>query len=154
MEQRKQRSRRDDYRAFRTIGTRWADNDLYGHMNNVVHYALFDTAVNGWLIEQGVLDIHHGAEISLVVETGCRYFAEMGFPDVVTAGLRVARLGTSSVRYEIGLFRNDEEDASAEGFFIHVHVDKATRKPRPLGSTLRAALEGIAVRPAPEGTDT
>jgi acyl-CoA thioester hydrolase len=132
------------YRAFRTIQTRWMDNDPYGHMNNVVHYSLFDTAVNGWLIERAVLDIHHGDQIGLVVETGCRYFGEMAFPDVVTAGIRVARLGSSSVRYEVGLFRNDEETAAAEGFFVHVYVDRASRKPKPLHGALRAALEEIA----------
>jgi acyl-CoA thioester hydrolase len=137
-------SAREGYRAFRTIATRWMDNDAYGHMNNVVHYSLFDTAVNGWLIEQGVLDIHRGDQIGLVVETGCRYFAEMAFPDIVTAGIRVARLGRSSVRYEVGLFRNDEQNAAAEGFFIHVYVDSETRKPKPLGAKLRSALEGIA----------
>lgn len=137
-------SRRDDYRAFRTIHTRWMDNDIYGHMNNVVHYSLFDTAVNGWLIEQGVLDIAEGEQIGLVVETGCRYFAEMAFPDVITAGLRVGRLGSSSVRYEVGLFRNDAQEAAAEGFFVHVYVDRATRRPKPLEDRLRATLEAIA----------
>ncbi len=137
-------SKRADYRAFRTIQTRWLDNDIYGHMNNVVHYSLFDTAVNGWLIEQGVLDIAGGEQIGVVVETGCRYFSEMAFPDVVTAGLRVARLGTSSVRYEVGLFRNDDSQAAAEGFFIHVYVDRATRKPKPLDGALRTALGAIA----------
>ncbi|MBX9463517.1 MAG: acyl-CoA thioesterase [Aquamicrobium sp.] len=137
-------SSRGDYRAFRTIATRWMDNDLYGHMNNVVHYSLFDTAVNGWLIEQGVLDIHKGEQIGLVVETGCRYFSEMAFPDMVTAGIRVARLGSSSVRYEVGLFRNEEQTAAAEGFFIHVYVDRATRRPTQLDPGLRVALEGIA----------
>lgn len=132
------------YRAFRSIPTRWMDNDVYGHMNNVVHYSLFDTAVNGWLIEQGVLDFHGGDQIGLVVETGCRYFSEMAFPDVVTAGLRVARIGSSSVRYEVGLFRNDEENAAAEGFFVHVYVNRESRRPQPLGGPLRAALEGIA----------
>jgi len=136
-------SSRDDYRAFRIITTRWLDNDIYGHMNNVVHYSLFDTAVNGWLIGEGVLDIHGGDEIGLVVETGCRYFSEMAFPDTITAGIRVARLGSSSVRYEVGLFRNDETTAAAEGFFIHVYVDRSTRRPKPLGDALRGALEGI-----------
>jgi acyl-CoA thioester hydrolase len=120
------------------------DNDIYGHMNNVVHYSLFDTAVNGWLIEEGVLDIAGGDQIGLVVETGCRYFSEMAFPDVVSAGLRVARLGTSSVRYEVGLFRNDEAQAAAEGFFVHVYVDRQSRKPKPLNNRLRTALETIA----------
>ena len=138
-------SSRSSYRAFRAIQTRWMDNDVYGHMNNVVHYSLFDTAVNGWLVERGVLDIHAGGQIGLVVETGCRYFSELAFPDLVTAGLRVAKLGTSSVRYEIGLFRNDEQTAAAEGFFIHVYVDRQTRRPKPLNPALRAALETISV---------
>jgi acyl-CoA thioester hydrolase len=146
----KRRSRREAYKAFRTIPTRWMDNDVYGHMNNVVHYSLFDTAVNGWLIDEGVLDIHRGEQIGLVVETGCRYFAEMAFPDVVTAGLRVARLGRSSVRYEIGLFRNDEQEAAAEGVFVHVYVDAATRRPAALNPALRASLESIAVDPSRE----
>ncbi len=128
---------------YRTIPTRWMDNDVYGHMNNVVHYSLFDTAVNGWLIEQGVLDLHKGEQIGLVVETGCRYRGELAFPDLVTAGLRVARLGSSSVRYEVGLFRNDDDEAAAEGFFVHVYVDRETRRPKPLNAALRTALEGI-----------
>ncbi len=139
--------RRADYRAFTEITTRWSDNDLYGHMNNVVHYALFDTAVNRWLIDNGVLDIHGGAQIGLVVETGCRYHGEIAYPDVVTAGLRVSRIGTSSVRYELGLFRNDSDEAAAEGFFVHVYVDRETRKPSPLNAPLRAALEGVLVEP-------
>ena len=142
-------SSRDAYKAFRTITTRWSDNDVYGHMNNVVHYALFDTAVNGWLIEAGVLDIHHGDQVGLVVETGCRYFAEMAFPDVVTAGIRIAQLDTSAVTYEIGLFRNDEVAAAAEGRFVHVYVDKASRRPMPLNAPLRALLEtALADTPA------
>lgn len=145
MTQRPAASSRADYRAFQRLTTRWMDNDIYGHMNNVVHYSLFDTAVNGWLIEQGVLDIHRGEQIGLVVETGCRYFSEMAFPDIVTAGIRVARLGSSSVRYEVGLFRNDEEKAAAEGFFVHVYVEHESRRPQPLNPALRAALEGIAI---------
>ncbi len=137
-------SDRSAYRAFRTLTTRWMDNDIYGHLNNVVHYSLFDTAVNGWLIEHGVLDPSNGARIGLVVETGCRYFAEMAFPDVVSAGIRVARIGTSSVRFEVGLFRNDEPTAAAEGFFVHVYVDRATRRPLPLAEGFRAALATIA----------
>jgi acyl-CoA thioester hydrolase len=137
-------SPRSAYRTFRTITTRWMDNDIYGHMNNVVHYSLFDTAVNGWLIERGALDIHAGDQIGLVVETGCRYFSELAFPDVVTAGLRVAKLGGSSVRYEVGLFRNAEELAAAEGFFIHVYVDRQSRRPKPLNPRLRQVLEEIA----------
>lgn len=145
MTDRPQPSRRDAYRTFREITTRWMDNDPYGHMNNVVHYSLFDTAVNGWLIEKDVLDFNAGEQVGLVVETGCRYFAEMAFPDLVTAGIRVARLGSSSVRYEVGLFRNDDEVAAAEGHFIHVYVDRVTRKAMPLNEGLRAALETIAV---------
>lgn len=136
-------SRRADYRTFRTIHTRWMDNDIYGHMNNVVHYSLFDTAVNGWLIEAGLLDLKAGMEVGLVVETGCRYHAEMMFPDVITAGIRVARIGSSSVRYEVGLFRNDEDTASAEGFFIHVYVDRTTRRPKALSDTMRNRLGEI-----------
>jgi acyl-CoA thioester hydrolase len=138
-------SDRSAYKEFRTLTTRWMDNDPYGHMNNVVHYSLFDTAVNGWLIEAGVLDFLAGEQVGLVVETGCRYFSELAFPDRVTAGLRVAKLGASSVRYEIGLFRNDEPKAAAEGFFIHVYVDRSTRRPTPLGPALRSALERLAV---------
>lgn len=135
---------RDAYRVFRTIPTRWLDNDVYGHMNNSVHYMLFDTTVNCWLIKNSLLDIHGGDRIGLVVETGCRYFAEMGYPDTITSGLRVGKLGTSSVRYEIALFRNDDQRAAAEGFFIHVYVDRATRRPNPIGDRLRTALAQIA----------
>lgn len=138
-------SERSAYRAFRTLTTRWMDNDIYGHMNNVVHYSLFDAAVNGWLIENKVLDIHGGDQIGLVVETGCRYFGELAFPDVVTAGIRVAQIGSSSVRYEVGLFRNEEDVAAAEGFFVHVYVDRQTRRPKPLNPPLRAALDTISV---------
>lgn len=138
-------SSRDSYRTFQTIQTRWMDNDAYGHMNNVVHYSLFDTAVNAFLIQSGVLDIGKSQQIGMVVETGCRYFSEMAFPDVVTAGIRVAKLGSSSVRYEVGLFRNDEQQAAAEGFFVHVYVDRDSHKPMPLNAPLRAALEAIVV---------
>jgi acyl-CoA thioester hydrolase len=141
-------SSRSAYRVFRAITTRWADNDAYGHMNNVVHYALFDTAVNGWLIDNGLLDLRGGERIGMVVETGCRYFAEAGYPDAISAGIRVARLGTSSVRYEVGLFRNDDPTAFAEGFFVHVYVERATRRPQAMDATLRSALQGIAVETA------
>jgi acyl-CoA thioester hydrolase len=144
MSERPAPSKRDAYKVFRTIPTRWLDNDVYGHMNNSVHYTLFDTTVNCWLIENGLLDIHGGDRIGLVVETGCRYFAEMGYPDTITSGLRVGKLGTSSVRYEIALFRNDDQRAAAEGFFIHVYVDRATRRPNPIGDRLRTALAQIA----------
>jgi len=131
---------RADFAAFRALPTRWADNDVYGHVNNVVHYALFDTAVNGWLIEAGLLDVRDGETVGLVVETGCNYFAEMAFPDMIHAGIRVTRIGTSSVVYEVGLFRNDEEAASAQGRFVHVYVDRRNRKPRPLDERWRDKL--------------
>ena len=136
---------RSSYRTFRILPTRWSDNDVYGHMNNVVHYGLFDTAINGFLIENGALDISHGTELFYVAETGCRYHCEMRFPDAVTAGIRVGRLGRSSVRYEIGLFRNEDDLAAAEGFFVHVNVDRSTRRPSPLGASLRGLLESLAV---------
>ncbi|MBF9034945.1 acyl-CoA thioesterase [Rhodobacterales bacterium HKCCE2091] len=137
------RGRRSHYRVFRQLGTRWMDNDMYGHVNNVVHYSLFDTAVNGWLIEQGLLDPRRSETFGLVVETGCRYFAEIAFPDPVTAGLRVAKLGNSSVRFEVGLFARDEDLAAAEGHFIHVYVDRDTRRPVMIDDRRRAAFEGI-----------
>lgn len=137
---------RSHYRVFRPIQTRWSDNDAYGHVNNVVHYSWFDTAVNGWLVEQGLLDIHAGAIIGLVVETGCRYAASLAFPQAVEAGLAVGRLGGSSVTYEIGLFAAGAAEAAAEGFFTHVHVDRASRRPVPLPPDWRAALESL--RPA------
>ncbi|MCZ8195299.1 MAG: acyl-CoA thioesterase [Brevundimonas sp.] len=138
------RARRTDYRVFETLDTRWGDNDVYGHVNNVVCYALFDTAVNRLLIEAGVLDIFAGPVIGLAVETGCRFHASLAFPDRVTAGVRVARVGNSSVRYEIGLFREDEAEAAAEGLFVHVYVDRASRRPTPLPAPLRAVVEGWA----------
>ena len=136
---------RADYRFFRTLQTRWADNDMYGHMNNVVHYALFDTAINGWLVEAGLLDPSGGETVGLVVETGCRYFREMAFPDVVTAGIGVTRIGNSSVTYQIALFRGADEEAAAQGHFTHVYVDRASRRPRPLPEKWRRALKEIAL---------
>jgi len=133
------------YRRFVPITTRWADNDVYGHVNNVVYYAFFDTAVNSVLIAEGALDIAKSAVIGLVVETGCRYYRSMAFPDRVTAGIRVAHLGTSSVRYEVGLFREDEEEAAAQGHFVHVYVDRATQRPVPLPEDLRRVLGPLAV---------
>jgi acyl-CoA thioester hydrolase len=136
---------RSDYRHFQTIPTRWIDNDVYGHVNNVVYYQYFDTVVNQYLIEQGALDIEKSPVIGLVVETHCNYFASVTFPDIVHAGLRVARLGSTSVRYEIGLFRNDDQEAAAQGHFVHVYVDRATRRPATLPETLRQALAGLVV---------
>lgn len=136
---------RADYAAFRSITTRWADNDIYGHVNNVVYYGWFDTAVNAHLIDAGVLDIHGGGVIGLVVETGCRYARPLAFPQVIEAGIRAAHIGTSSVRYEVGLFAEGEGEAAAEGFFIHVYVDRETRRPVPLPADLRAVLQAISV---------
>ncbi|HEX4986727.1 MAG TPA: thioesterase family protein [Burkholderiales bacterium] len=134
---------RADYRHFQRIPTRWADNDVYGHVNNVVYYSYFDTVVNQYLIEQGTLDIEASTVIGLVVETQCQYFSPLVFPDTVHAGLRVAKLGNSSVRYEIGLFRNDDDTACAQGHFIHVYVDRASRRSVALPAPLRSALEKL-----------
>lgn len=128
------------YRYFVVIPTRWMDNDVYGHVNNVQYYSFFDTAVNGYLIERGVLHPQTSDVIGLVVETRCNYFESLSFPDRVGAGLRVARIGTSSVRYEIGLFREDSLQAAAQGHFIHVYVNRETRRPVPLPATLKRAL--------------
>jgi len=140
---------RNAYRHFQSIPTRWMDNDVYGHVNNVVYYSYFDTVVNQYLIEQHALSIENSKVIGLVVETQCQYFASITFPDVVHAGLRVAKLGNSSVRYEIGLFRNDEQAASAQGYFIHVYVDRATRRAISLPADMRAALERISTQTKP-----
>lgn len=134
---------RADYAVFRRIETRWMDNDVYGHINNVVYYSFFDTAVNAYLIEQGVLDIHEGATIGLVVETTCRYFAPLAFPQNVEAGVRVAKVGASSVSYEIGLFAEGADAPAAEGRFVHVYVDRATRRPAPLPPAFRAVVEAL-----------
>lgn len=138
------RGTRADYRHFTTISTRWMDNDAYGHVNNVVYYSFFDTVVNEYLVGAGALDITHGPVIGLVVESMCRYAASIAFPGAVHGGLRVARLGNSSVRYEIGIFRDGEDVAAAEGHFVHVYVDRQSRRPTPLPGTLRAALEALA----------
>lgn len=134
---------RGSYRAFRRISTRWTDNDIYGHVNNAVFYGWFDTAVNTHLIEAGVLDIANGPVIGLVVETGCRYARPVAFPQTVEVGLSVAHLGRSSVRYEIGLFTDGSAAAAAEGFFVHVYVDRETRRPVELDSHWRSALGAI-----------
>jgi acyl-CoA thioester hydrolase len=135
---------RGAFRRFATVQTRWEDNDVYGHVNNVVYYSFFDTAVNRYLIEAGVLDIERGPVIGLVVETQCRYHAPLAFPDILEIGIRVTRIGTSSVRYEVGVFRQGGEDlAAADGHFVHVYVDRATRRPVPLPEALRTALAAI-----------
>ena len=120
------------------------DNDVYGHVNNVVYYSYFDTVVNEYLISSGSLDIERSRVIGLVIETRCRFFRPITFPDAVHAGLRVARLGNSSVRYEIGIFRNEEDDAAAQGHFVHVYVDRETRRPAALPAEMREALERIS----------
>ena len=134
---------RSAYRAWRTVPTRWADNDAYGHVNNVVHYAWFDTAVNAWLVESRLLDIAHGDPIGLVVETRCAYFAPLTFPQAVEVGIAIERLGTSSVTYRLGIFAQGEASAAAEGEFTHVYVDRASRKPRPLPDPWRVKLEAL-----------
>ena len=134
---------RSAYKAFRSIGTRWMDNDAYGHVNNVVYYSWFDTVVNAHLIEHGVLDIHHGQAIGLVVETQCNYFAPLAFPQTVEAGLRVARLGSTSVRYEVALFAQDQDLCAARGHFVHVYVDRVSRRPVSLPDPLKQLLETL-----------
>jgi len=143
MTDRPQPQAREAYRQFRRLTTRWMDNDVYGHLNNVVYYSLFDTAVNGYLVDAGALDIQRSQVIGLVVETHCNYFAPIEFPTAVDAGLRVERLGESSVRYAIGLFAEGQTISAAGGHFIHVYVDRATRRPVPLPTALRDALEGL-----------
>ena len=134
---------RTAYRHFRAIPTRWRDNDGYGHVNNAVYYSYFDTVVNRYLLDEGVLDIERGPVIGLVVETHCNYFSPVAFPDTIQAGLRVARLGTSSVRYEIGIFRNHDARASAQGHYVHVYVDRSTQRPIPLPDELRTSLHEL-----------
>jgi len=136
---------REAYRVWREIGTRWADNDAYGHVNNTVYYAWFDTAVNAWLIEAGLLDIAAGDPIGLVVETGCRYAAPLAYPEPVEIGLAVERLGTSSVTYGLGVFAKGADAAAAEGHFTHVYVDRAHRRPAELPAPWRARLEAIRI---------
>ena len=126
------------------IPTRWMDNYVYGHVNNVVYYSFFDTVVNRYLIEQGALDFTNGTVIGLVVETKCNYFRPVAFPDLVRAGLRVAHMGSSSVRYEVGLFRNGDDTAAAQGHFVHVYVERASGRPVPLPDALKAALKPLS----------
>ena len=138
------RGTRAAYKHFLPLQTRWADNDIYGHVNNVAYYGYFDTIVNEYLIGAGALDIHGGAVIGLVVETGCKYFAPLEFPQKLEGALRVAKIGTSSVRYELAIFKAGEEAPAAEGHFVHVYVDRETRRPAPLPAEFRKALEKIA----------
>ena len=133
----------DSYPYQLKIPTRWSDNDVYGHVNNSVYYFYFDTVVNRWLIDNGLLEIGRSEVIGLVVGTSCDYFAPMSFPDTVTAGLRAAKVGSSSVTYEIGLFRNDETTASAQGSFVHVYVDEKTRRPVKISEWMKETLAQI-----------
>ncbi|WP_338662196.1 thioesterase family protein [Pararoseomonas sp. SCSIO 73927] len=140
------RPKRADFRHFLEIPTRWGDNDAYAHVNNVTYYSFFDTVVSRFLLASGAIDLKTSPLIGVVVETGCRYLAPISFPDLVTAGLRVARIGNTSVRYEIGIFRNEEDEASAEGHFVHVYVDRATQtRPTPLPPALRDAVAPLLV---------
>ena len=137
-------SARDGYRHFQNISTRWKDNDVYGHVNNVEYYSYFDTVINSYLIREGGLDIHAGASIGLCVESSCQFKQSLAFPETVDAGLRVAKLGTSSVRYEIGLFGEGGGGPAATGWFVHVFVDRQTRTAVPIPPSLRTALEQLA----------
>ena len=132
--------RRSDFAVLRTLPTRWSDDDTYGHVNNVVHYLMFDTAVNGWLIEATGTDIRALPAIGLVVETGCRYFAELRFPETVTAGIALEKLGTSSVVYRLALFGEQSDEPAAVGRFVHVYVDREARRPTPVPNVVREAL--------------
>jgi acyl-CoA thioester hydrolase len=136
---------RASYRYFVSIATRWMDNDIYGHVNNVVYYSYFDTVINRFLIERGALDVAHGPCIGLCVESSCQYLRAITFPDAVEAGLRVATIGRSSVRYDVGIFRAGEETASAQGHFVHVFVDREARRASPIPDAIRAALADIMV---------
>ncbi len=138
---------RDQYPHFLAIPTRWMDNDIYGHVNNTLYYSFFDTVINHYLVEAGGLDIHHGEVIGLAVETQCQFMQPLAFPDVIDAGLRVAKLGNSSVRYEVGLFRQGEASIAAAGYFVHVFVNRQTRRPTPIPPAIRSALSALMTHP-------
>ena len=140
------RQRRADYRAFVPITSRWSDNDMFGHLNNAVYYSYFDSAVTSWLF--GSRLPADGSRLFFVAETACRYLTEVRFPDRIEVGLRIGRLGTSSVAYEIGIFRNDEDEAAADGLFVHVHIDPETRRPKPLDDEAKAVLRTITIKGA------
>ncbi|KXU82950.1 thioesterase [Paraburkholderia monticola] len=141
---------RDAYPYLLPIQTRWMDNDVYGHVNNVVYYSYFDTVVNEYLLRERVLDFESSDAIGLVVQTQCEYFSSVAFPDRLTVGLCAVRIGTSSVRYEIGLFRECDAIPAAQGHFVHVYVDRVTRKPKPLSDALRAALMPLLLIEQPD----
>ena len=138
------RPHRSDYKVYYPISTRWSDNDTYGHINNVVYYSYFDSVANRYLIEEGGLDINDGEIVGYVVQSGCDYHAPASYPEAIEGGLRVDRLGNSSVRYGIAIFRQGEDEALAHGHFVHVFVDRAANKSVPVPLALRAALEKLA----------
>ncbi|MGJ3262170.1 MAG: acyl-CoA thioesterase [Salinarimonas sp.] len=141
---RQQRPPRDAFAVFRPLQTRWMDNDVYGHVNNVVYYSYFDTAVNGWYVEEGLLDVAGSPSIGLVVETSCAYFESVAFPDALEVGISVARLGTSSVTYALGIFKVGAAEAAAAGRFTHVFVSRETSRPVPIPQEIRAALDRLS----------
>jgi acyl-CoA thioester hydrolase len=134
-----------DYGHWQSVPTRWKDNDVYGHVNNAVHYSIMDTVINTWLIRTAGLDIHEGSAIGLCVESHCVYKGSVAFPEVIQVGLRIGRLGRSSVHYELGLFRADRETLIAEGRFVHVFVDRESRKPTEIGEPLRSAMQKLVI---------
>lgn len=136
---------RQRFRAWRKIPTRWLDNDVYGHVNNTIYYGWFDTAVNAWLAEAGLLDVVAGSVIGLVVETGCRYHKSVSFPETVDAGIRIARMGNSSVRWEVGLFRGGDPEPAAEGHFVHIYVDRQTRRPVRVPDAWREKMAALVL---------
>lgn len=131
---------RSEYQYLQPVSTRWHDNDIYGHVNNVTYYSYFDSAVNTYLIEQGGLDIHDGNVVGFVVSSSCDYFASIAFPDRIEIGLRVGKLGNSSVQYELAVFKDGVEEACAAGRFVHVFVDRASNRPVSIPEPLRGAL--------------
>ncbi|WP_339523569.1 acyl-CoA thioesterase [Pseudomonas sp. EA_35y_Pfl2_R111] len=139
---------RSDYRHFQPITTRWHDNDVYGHVNNVTYYSFFDSAVNSYLIEVGGLDIHNGEVVGFVVSSSCDYFASIAFPECIEIGLRVGKLGNSSVQYELAVFKAGEDEACAAGRFVHVFVDRNSDRPVSIPENLRAALTVLLLEPA------
>lgn len=136
---------RSDYAVFREIQTRWNDNDIYGHVNNAIHYLMFDTAVNGWLLDNGLLQLKDPETVFIVAETACKYHAEIVFPDVIHAGFRLEKLGGSSVVWQIGLFRNEAQETAAEGRFVHVHVRRQGLKPEPISEAAREKLQPLVL---------
>ena len=138
---------RSDYNYFSKMSTRWNDNDIYGHLNNVIYYELFDTAVNKWLINNNLIDIKKGDKIGLIVQSGCNYFSSFEYPEEIDAGIRVTKIGNSSIRYEVGLFKPNDDLASADGFFIHVYVNRVNNKPISLDYEFKKKLDTIYVEP-------